>query len=578
MTGFVMPNTPATAALRALVVEDSEDDTLLLVRELRHAGYSVDHQRIQTRETMINMLQHRLWDIVFADFTMPNFSAFEALQVLHESGLDLPFIIVSGTIGEDRAVTAMKAGAHDYILKGNLKRLIPAVQRELREARIREERRLAEEKIRHLAFYDPLTGLPNRILFRNQSEQAIKTGVEKNHPVALLLMDLQRFKDVNDTLGHHRGDELLRQVGARLRQAMFENDMVSRLGGDEFGILLPKMAAARDLAAVIRKIQNALETPFVIEGVPIAVESSVGAVIAPDHGTDADLLLQHADVAMYQAKQTGTGFMLYDPARDPHSPRRLALMAELRQAIEHEQLLLYYQPKIELASGKMIGAEALVRWQHPKHGLVPPDQFISSAENTGLIKPLTSWVLATGLRQYTACLSHGSALRLAVNLSVRSLHDLRFPNLISDLLHSTGIPPERLILEVTESAIMVDLQRSVETLTVLNHMGVMISIDDFGTGFSSLNYIKKLPVHEIKIDKSFVIDMMTDENDFTIVRSIIDLGHNLGLKVVAEGVENRAIMDSLTDLGCDHCQGYYISRPLPYEQFKAWLEKPPHKT
>ncbi len=572
-----MPNTPSAAPLRALIVEDSEDDTLLLVRELRHAGYSVDHRRVQTRETMIDGLQHQGWDIVFADFTMPNFSAFEALQVLHESGHDLPFIIVSGTIGEDRAVTAMKAGAHDYILKGNLKRLVPAVQRELREARIREERRQAEERIRHQAFYDTLTDLPNRILFRDQTGQAVRTGAEQHRPVALLLMDLQRFKEVNDTLGHQRGDQLLRQVGARLRQAIFQNDVVARLGGDEFGILLPRMAAARDIAVVVRKIQNALEMPFVIEGVPIAVEFSIGAVIAPDHGTDADLLLQHADVAMYQAKLTGTGFTLYDPAHDPHSPRRLALMAELRHAIEHAQLLLYYQPKIELATGRTIGAEALVRWQHPQHGLIPPDQFISSAENTGLIKPLTHWVLATALRQCADYLSRDSALRLAVNLSVRSLHDQQFPNQIADLLKSSGVPPERLILEVTESAIMVDMQRSVETLAVLNHMGVMVSIDDFGAGFSSLTYIKKLPVNEIKIDKSFVIDMMTDESDFSIVRSIIDLGHNLGLKVVAEGVENKTTQDNLAALGCDYCQGYHISRPLPYQQFKAWLEQPSPK-
>jgi diguanylate cyclase (GGDEF)-like protein len=564
--------------LHTLIVEDSENDAALLVRELQRGGYEPVFARVETRETMHTELKQKKWDIVFADFTMPRFNAFEALQLLHETELDLPFIIVSGTIGEDRAVQAMKAGAHDYILKDNLRRLVTAVDRELREAKNRLARKQAENTIRHLAFYDSLTGLPNRTLFRNQAQQAIQAGVTSGRLVALLLMDLQRFKEVNDTLGHQRGDQLLQQVGVRLREAMFENDMVARLGGDEFGILLPRMASMGDIDIVAKKIHNVLETPLLIDNVPIVVEASLGAAIAPEHGTNADILLQHADVAMYHAKDAGANFILYDPARDPHNPRRLALMAELRYAIEHSQLQLHYQPKIELATGKMIGAEALLRWQHPKTGMIPPDQFIRSAENTGLIKPLTDWVLGTGLHQCSSLLSHGAMQHLAVNISVRSLHDLRFPDLIDKLLKASGISPEKLMLEVTESAFMVDLQRTVETLAVLSHMGVMISIDDFGTGFSSLNYIKKLPVHEIKIDKSFVSDMTSDENDLSIVRSIIELGHNLGLKVVAEGVENKAVLDSLAALGCDSCQGYYISHPLPHERFMTWSGQTPGKT
>jgi diguanylate cyclase (GGDEF)-like protein len=392
------------------------------------------------------------------------------------------------------------------------------------------------------------------------------------------MMDLQRFKEVNDTLGHLCGDQLLQLVGERLRAAMFEHDMVARLGGDEFGVLLSKLTAVADIEKVAKKILSALETPFVIEDVPIVVEASIGAVVAPEHGTDADILLQHADVAMYHAKETGAGYSLYDPARDPHNPRRLALLAELRQAIEGDQLQLYYQPKIALATGTMIGAEALVRWQHPKNGMIPPDQFIRSAENTGLIKPLTHWVLTTALRECAGLLSRGGALHLAVNISARSLHDLRFPNLIGHLLEANGIAPEKIVLEVTESAFMVDLQRTVETLAVLSHMGVQISIDDFGTGFSSLNYIKKLPVNEIKIDKSFVSDMTSNENDLSIVRSIIDLAHNLGLRVVAEGVENKTIMDRLATLGCDYCQGYYVSYPLPAARFMAWPGQAGDKT
>lgn len=557
--------------LHALIVEDSENDALLLVRELQRGGYEPVFARVETRDAMHAELNRKSWDIVFADFTMPRFNAFEALELLHEVGSDLPFVIVSGTIGEDRAVQAMKAGAHDYILKNNMKRLVAAVDRELREAKIRLERKQAESTIRHLAFYDPLTGLPNRTLFRNRAQQAIQAGVAEGRRMALLLLDLKRFKEVNATLGHLRGDQLLLQVGSRLSETMFEGDVVARLGGDEFGILLSRLASAEDIDIVARKIHATLEAPLLIDQVPIVVEASVGAAIAPEHGMDADILLQHADVAMYLSKDSGATFVLYDSTRDPHNPRRLAQMAELRHAIENDQLVLHYQPKTDIVSGNMIGAEALLRWPHPKDGMIPPDQFIRSAENTGLIRPLTDWVLATGLRQCAGVLLRGTMQHLSVNVSARSLLDLHFPDTVDKLLKANRISPGKLMLEVTESAFMVDLQRTVETLAVLHHMGVMISIDDFGTGFSSLNYIKKLPVHEVKIDKSFVADMTSNESDLSIVRSIIELGHNLGLKVVAEGVENKATLDSLVGLGCDCCQGYYISRPLPHDRFMALL-------
>ncbi len=563
-----------TKPLRALIVEDSEDDTELLLRELRRGDYDPVHARADTPKAMQSELTARQWDIVFSDFTMPHFNAFDALALLRSTGLDLPFIIVSGTIGEDRAVTAMKAGAHDYILKGNLKRLVPAVERELREASNRRERRQAEETIHRLAYTDPVTGLPNRVRFREHVQQAVEAAKQSRHPLALLLMDLERFKDVNDTLGHNRGDNLLQQVGRRLRSALFAPDMVARLGGDEFGILLPRLAATDDVKRVIKKLQDFLEAPFMIDGIPIAVEASIGVATMPEHADDADMLLQRADVAMYLAKKTGSGHFVYSPERDPHSPQRLALLAELRQAIETEQLFLHYQPKIVLKTGGVIGVEALVRWQHPKNGVIPPDQFIGITEYTGLIKPLTRWVLAKALRQCATFRRKENTIRLAVNLSVRSLHDPHLPAQVAELLQATDAAPESLELEITESAIMVDPPRALETLTTLNRMGVHLSIDDFGTGFSSLGYIQKLPVAEIKIDKSFVLNMAADENDATIVHSIIELGHNLGLKVVAEGVENQTVLNRLTTLGCDYAQGYYISRPVAMEQFTAWMNKP----
>lgn len=563
--------------LRALIVEDSEDDAMLLVRELQESGYELTFAQVETRKAMQSQLKQQAWDIVFADFTMPRFNAFEALRVLHETELDLPFIIVSGTIGEDRAVLAMKAGAHDYILKENMKRLVPAVERELREARTRNEHKQAEKTIHRMAFYDMLTDLPNRSHFRDRTQQAVQSSIREGTPVGLLMMDLRRFKEVNETLGHRHGDQLLQQVGKRLRETIFQNDLVARLGSDVFGILFSRITAMGDIEIATKKILHALETPFVIEDVSILVEVSMGAVTAPEHGTDADTLLQYADVAMHRAKEVGSDLVLYDPTRNPHHPRRLALMAELHKAIENNHLQLYYQPKIALATGRMIGAEALIRWQHPANGMIAPDQFIGPAENTGLIRSLTEWVLDTGLRQCSDALSSGVVEHLAINISARSLYDLNFPNMVDKFLKANDVSPEKLTLEVTETAIMMDLHRTVENLAVLNHMGIVISIDDFGTGFSSLNYIKRLPVHEIKIDKSFVIDMMSDRHDLSIVRSIIELGHNLGLKVVAEGIESKAILDSLTGLGCDYGQGYYISHPLPHTQFLAWSDQTPGK-
>jgi diguanylate cyclase (GGDEF)-like protein len=557
--------------LRALIVEDSEDDTQLLLRELQRGGYDPTHVRVETPETMGAELAAHPWDIVFSDFTMPRFNAFDALALLRGTGLDLPFIIVSGTIGEDRAVIAMKAGAHDYILKGNLKRLVPAVERELREAQMRAERRRDEQTIRRLAFTDPVTELPNRVRFRELVQEAIVAGQRERRPVALLLMDLERFKDVNDTLGHNRGDLLLHQVGLRLRGALFAPDAAARLGGDEFGILLPRLAVVDDVQLVVKKLQDILQAPFMIEGIPIAVEASIGVATMPEHAADADMLLQRADIAMYHAKKTASGYAVYAPQFDPHSPERLRLMAELRDAIDLGQLVLHFQPKVEIKIGQFVGTEALVRWQHPRHGLLPPDQFIATAENTGLMTPLTRWVLTDALQHCQDARRQGIALRISVNLSARSLHDPLLPAMVEGALKATGAEPRQLILEITESAIVLDPARATETLATLSRMGVWLSIDDFGTGYTSLASIRRLPVNEIKIDKSFVAGMLADHSDASIVRSVIELGHNLGLRVVAEGVETQETFDALAAFGCDEAQGYFIDRPLDCDLLKERL-------
>lgn len=437
------------------------------------------------------------------------------------------------------------------------------------------ERKAQAAVLEYQALHDALTDLPNRTLLYDRLQQAILSGHRQSRPLALLLMDLDRFKDVNDTLGHHYGDILLQQVGERLRGVLRESDTVARLGGDEFAILLSALADVKDIPLVAGKILQALEAPFILEGHLLDIGASIGIALFPDHGEYADLLIQRADVAMYLAKQAGGGYAVYSSEQDQNSPRRLALRGELRHAIENGDLFLLYQPKINLQTSRVIGVEALVRWRHPRLGTIPPDQFIPLAEHTGLIKPLTLWVLNAALSQCRAWREAGAELAVAVNLSARNLQDPQVSDQIADLLETWSIPPQMLELEITESVIMADPARAMEILTRLSKKGVRLSIDDFGTGYSSLGYLKKLPVDEIKIDKSFVKEMAVDGDDTVIVRSIVDLAHNLGLQVIAEGVEDQETWDALVILGSDAAQGYFMSRPIPADELGRWLKASP---
>jgi len=557
--------------LRVLIVENSEADAELLLRELRRGGYAPEFERVETPEEMDDALARQSWDLIVSDYLMPRFNGLQALKRTHDKGFDIPFIIVSGSIGEDVAVAAMKAGAHDYLMKDNTTRLLPAIARELREARMRQERRQAEETIHRLAYTDPVTDLPNRVRFRELVQQAIEEAKKNRHPLALLHMNLEHFREVNDTLGHNRGDSLLKQVGTRLHGVLFAPDIIARLGGDEFGILLPRLAATGDVQHVIKKLQDSLAAPFMIDGIPIAIEASIGVATMPKHADDADTLLQRADIAMYHAKQMASGYVIYAPEYDRHSPEQLGLMAELRDAIVYNQLLLHFQPKVEIKTGRIVGTEALVRWQHPRRGLLMPDKFIIAAERTGLIGPLTRWVLTDALSHCQGARRQGIQLRVSVNLSARSLHDPHLPEIIEEALKATDAEPGQLTLEITESAIVLDPKRAEETLVALSRMGTWLSIDDFGTGYTSLASIKHLPINEIKIDKSFVMGMLTNKSDAMIVRAVVELGHNLGLAVVAEGVETKEMFDALAALGCDEAQGYFICRPQTCEALKSWF-------
>jgi len=676
-------------------IEDEEPDTQLLMIELRRGGFDLTLKRVETRDDLGQAVEQGEWDVILADHTLPAFDSLSALRLLKEKDLDIPFILVSGTISDDLAVKALKMGAQDFVTKGNLKRLIPAIERSLEEnsvrrklereekARLESEQRYrkifehsndailildpaqdeilevnpkacemlklsreallqrrvsdlhpgqvtsfqaffysvlkqgtgsseqftartpageeiplsisaslihhqerncllafmrditaqrrSERKMRELAFVDALTRLPNRAQFLKTLASEIQgKGGDARH-LAVLLIDLDRFKEVNDTLGHRQGDLLLKQVGQRLEGTLRPGDTIGRLGGDEFGLLLP-LTCAEDAILVAQKVLSALDAPFELDELPISVEPSLGIALLPEHGRDVEHLLQHADVAMYAAKKTGKKFVVYSPKIDRHTHHQLVLLGELYHAIKKNQLLLQYQPKIDLKNGLLVGLEALVRWQHPILGLLPPGRFVPLAEQTGIIGPMTDWVVSEAVAQYQRWRQEGFDFCVAVNLSARNLLENNLPDQVASLLKKYGMPPRCLEMEITETSIMSDVRQATEVLSRLKKIGVRFSIDDYGTGYSSLSYLRRLAVDAIKIDRSFVFGMKDDADDEVIVRSIVELGHNLGLKVIAEGVEDQETWGQLLAMGCDIAQGYHIARPIPSDQVISWFK------
>ena len=434
-----------------------------------------------------------------------------------------------------------------------------------------------QEQIRQLAYWDRLTGLPNRAQFREAVQahmlkfaQDTSNSADKN--MAVIMLDMDRFKHVNDVLGYSFGDQLLIAVAKRLTEReMRSGDMVARLGGDEFAVILSG-SDAQTAVAVAQRIAKSFELPMALEDQNVDMSASMGIACYPQNAQEVDALLSHAEVAMYAAKARTTLLQVYDPSLDSASTLTLSMLTELRQAVAQGELRLFLQPKIALATSQVVAAEALVRWQHPERGLVPPLQFIPFAEQTGFVRELTNWVFRETARVFKTLDSGSSHLRVAINLSTRDLLDVEFPARLDAMLAEYGVEPAAFCLEITESAIMDDPQRAQNTLHILSNRGFKLSIDDFGTGYSSLAYLKSLPVDELKIDKSFVMAMESDEDDAKIVRSTIDLAHNLGLTVVAEGVENALIWDKLKALECDEAQGYYMSKPVPAHEFSAWCQ------
>jgi diguanylate cyclase (GGDEF)-like protein/PAS domain S-box-containing protein len=681
--------------LRVLVVEDSADDAFLLMRTLRNGGYEPTWEQVETAAMMSAALDSKTWDLVISDYVLPQFSALDALQLLQERQLDLPFFVVSGHISEETAAAAMKAGARDYLMKDNLTRLIPAIERELRDARDRHLRRkdtnhfrlllenshdlilvlnaegsiqytsrsserllgyqsdrLAEESVfpyvheedaeavrdilartfaqpgtsstikfrmrtavnewrmfeassvtfpeedqplraivsardvteheaqtaalKHQSLHDALTGLPNRIRFNEILSETLRAAQDKGRRFTLLHLNLDRFREINDTFGYRWGDAILQQVAPRLQGALRKTDTLARLSGDEFIVLLPTIVDNAGATRLARRLLQVLESAFLIEGHKVVVSASIGIVFYPEHGTEAEKLMRRADMAMHIAKEAGSGYSFYTPEQeDRYNPNRLVIISDLRQAVDQEQMLLYYQPKADIASGLISQVEALIRWKHPQQGLIPPDRFIPLAEQTGLIRSISRWALNEGIRQCRSWRQEGIPLQVAVNLSMRDLQDVQTSRSIAGLLESWNIPASCLEVEITETAIAADMESTLKTLAELRAMGVSIAVDDFGTGYSSLALLRRLSLNTLKIDKSFVQGLTTDENDAAIVRATIELGHNLGLKIVAEGVEDQATWDALAALGCDIVQGYLLSRPIPASALTQWMCESP---
>jgi diguanylate cyclase (GGDEF)-like protein len=428
----------------------------------------------------------------------------------------------------------------------------------------------ASRRLRHQATHDALTDLSNRAELYELGARALAGARRDGTLAALLLIDLDRFKEVNDTMGHEQGDRLLVEVARRLRSVLRGSDILARLGGDEFAVLaaLPHRGA---LGEVATRLHAALARPFDVGGVAIELGASIGIAVQPDHGDDVSTLLRHADVAMYEAKRAATSIETYSHDRDPYSAERLQLLGDLRRALLHDELVLHFQPKVALHTGRVIGVEALVRWQHPERGLLGPGDFLSLAERTGLIADVTRWVLDAAVRQCGAWREEGTDLPVAVNLAAANIVDATLPDAVAETLRRYDVPGDRLECEISEDTVMGDPRRATDVLERLRALGVRLSLDDFGTGHSSLSYLKRLPLDEVKIDRSFVIGMAEDASDAAIVRSTIDLARHLGLAVVAEGVETAEVLDVLASLDCDVAQGFLLSQPLPAAELDAWL-------
>ena len=565
--------------LRVLIIEDSQDDAELLAIALERGDYRIIHHRVDTRIDMENALsQSQPWDIVLADYSMPKFSAIAALEVLKERGLDLPFIIVSGKIGEDTAVAAMKAGAHDYLVKGQLSRLLPAVERELREAVLRQEYRAAQKRLRYLAYYDKLTDLPNRTLFLEHLNRelaqyqeletyALHSSTQSGQNFAVLLLSIDRFRSIKRSLGYEVSEKLLRAIARRLEQCAINIDssVVARISEDEFAVLVTELKDPHDIIDRAEYLYRQLIKPFEINNATVCSTVSIGISLNQDDNREPEKMLRWADTAMQYAKANfAKSSVMFDKSMQSKAVEKLRLENDLQKAIDNHQLYLNYQPIVSLDTGKINCLEALVRWNHDSLGRIPPDKFIPICEETGQIIALGQWVLSEACYQLVAwqkAFVDTSSLSISINLSrIQIYHPELIPQ-IDRLLQSLNLTGKDLKLEITESTLMENTSAVTRVLEQLKEREIKLCLDDFGTGYSSLSYLRYLPVDTVKIDRSFIGCEINNTN-YDIIKAIINLAHSLGLDVVAEGIETEAQLQVLKSLGCEYGQGYLFAHPL----------------
>lgn len=553
-------------SISILMVEDSEDDAFLLYSELIARGVKVDYRRVDNSADLRTALACEEWDVIICDHNMPGFDSGSALAILKETGKDVPFIIYSGNISDHQAVCAMREGVSDYVHKGNFAKLLPVIERELRGAATRRAVRQADHRIRELAYYDALSSLPNHNLFCARVTEWIFDAQKQGRDPsgALFYIDVDRFLRINSSFGYEAGNDILRQAAKRLAECVDSNAILARLGGDEFGIFYPGLGRREAARNFGQWVLQAFEAPFLRNNLELYLTVSVGIALAPEDSHEVYELLMNAETAMAHAKRSGgNGFRFYIRDMNATSAERIAMESELRHAVEREELFLQYQPCLCASAAKTMGVEALVRWRHPQRGLVSPERFVPIADESGLIVDIGEWVLRQSCMQGREWHDRGfTSLSVSVNVSAVQFAQPRLLEVVSRALRDTGFSPECLTLEITESVIMHDAESAAGMLRALKGMGVKIAVDDFGTGYSSLSYLKRFPIDVLKIDKSFVQAVATNDEDVAIVRAIIALAKSLHLVTIAEGVETRQQAEFLRREGCDRFQGYYFSRPM----------------